>query len=411
MRIGMLTQWYEPEPGPAALPSGLARELVARGHEVQVVTGFPNYPTGKVTGGYRQRRRFDEVLGGVNVRRVALYPNHDTSALRRVINYGSFAASVCASGLDVLSDVDALWVNYSPVTIGLPMLALQRRHRTPAVVHVLDLWPDTVTASGLGGGRASALETPLHRWCDLLYRRAHSVAYISPGVGEVLSQRGVPRDKLAYAPMWADESVNCVRPAADERGWGLGATTIALVYAGSLGGAQDLSTLVQACARVRDLDFRCLVAGSGTHEEELVQLATAAGADNVTFLGRLSPAEVAELTAAADVHYVGLNDHPLAGLTMPSKVQAILACGRPIIGSVVGDAADVVRRSGGWTSQPGDVPALVENLRAVAAAGRGELRERQRSARDLYVAEFARASGVDRIEELLVSAAESGRRG
>lgn len=411
MRIGMLTQWYEPEPGPASLPSGLARELVARGHQVQVVTGFPNYPTGRVADGYRQRRRSEEVLGGVAVRRVALYPNHDASAVRRVANYGSFAASAWASGLDVLADVDVLWVNYSPVTIGLPMLALQRRHRTPAVVHVLDLWPDTVTASGLGGGRASAVEAPLHRWCDLLYRRADSVAYISPGVGDVLAGRGVPRDKLAYAPMWADEAVNKFRPMSDERGWGLGKHTLALVYAGALGGAQDLSSLIRACAQIRDLDVRCLVAGSGTHEQDLVRLATEVGADNVRFLGRLTPERVSDLSAAADVHYVGLNDHPLAELTMPSKVQAILASGRPIIGSLVGDAAAVVERAGGWTSRPGDVEALAENIRAAATSGRSSLEPLRRSARDLYEAEFAQGRGIDRIEDLLMRAAGARRRG
>jgi colanic acid biosynthesis glycosyl transferase WcaI len=411
VKIGLLTQWYEPEPGPAALPSSLARGLAARGHDVQVLTGFPNYPSGRVAEGYQQRRRTDEVLGGVRVRRVALYPSHDASAAKRVVNYASFAASAFMSGLDVLSDRDALWVNYSPVTVGGPMLVLRRRHDTPVVMHVLDLWPDTVTASGLGGRSAGWLEAPLTRWCDRLYGSADRVAYISPGVGDVLHARGVPREKLAYAPMWADEAVNTFRPVGDDRGWGLGRHTLALVYAGTLGGAQDLSTFIRACAQIRDLDVRCLIAGSGTHEQDLVRLATEVGADNVRFLGRLTPEEVSDLSAAADVHYVGLNDHPLAELTMPSKVQAILACGRPIIGSLVGDAAAVVARSGGWTSRPGDVGALAENIRAAASSGRPALEPLQRSARDLYEAEFAQGRGVDRIEELLMRAAGVRRRG
>ena len=104
----MLTQWYDPEPGPAALPGVLARGLVARGHQVNVVTGFPNYPTGKVAEGYTVSRRFDEVRDGVAVRRVALYPSHDTSFARRLLNYGSFGASAAASGMSFLRGADAL---------------------------------------------------------------------------------------------------------------------------------------------------------------------------------------------------------------------------------------------------------------------------------------------------------------
>lgn len=411
MRIGLLTQWYAPEPGPAALPSGLAKGLVDRGHDVQVVTGFPNYPTGVIAPGYRQRRRADEVVDGVRVRRVALYPNHNSSAVQRMANYGSFAASAWLSGISALADVDVVWVNYSPVTIGWPMLRLQARHGVPSLVHVLDLWPDTVTASGLAGGAGSRLEGPLYRWCGRLYRAASKVAYISPGVGDVLAQRGVPREKLAYAPMWADESTHRPAVGAGPRGWGVGDDDVVLAYAGTLGGAQDLSSLIEACARLRDGSLRCLIAGSGTHEQELRDLARARGADNVTFVGRLGAEDVSHLSATSDVQYVGLNDHPLARTTMPSKIQAILASARPIVGSVPGDAGDVIDRSGGWTSSPGDVDALVANLREVIAHGRVGLRPRQQAARALYDEEFAYDTAVARIEGLLSEAAQGRRRG
>jgi colanic acid biosynthesis glycosyl transferase WcaI len=139
MRVGLLTQFYDPEPGPAALPGVLARGLVARGHEVQVLTGFPNYPEGVIAPGYRMQRVLDEVLDGVNVRRVALYANHDASAMRRITNYASFGASALASGLGVLRGLDALWVNYSPITVAWPMWAARYGLKIPQVAHVLDL--------------------------------------------------------------------------------------------------------------------------------------------------------------------------------------------------------------------------------------------------------------------------------
>jgi len=403
----MLTQWFDPEPGPASLPGTLAHGLAARGHDVQVVTGFPNYPTGRIAAGYRQRRRLDESWNGVRVRRVALYPSHDASGVRRLANYSSFAASSTVSGLDALRDVDVLWVNYSPVTIGLPMFVQQWKHRTPSVVHVLDLWPDTLFASRfVGDGQVSrTLHAGLGWWCRAMYDRAHTVAHISPGVGDVLQRRGVPAHKLQYAPMWADESVFRPRPAA--RGWGLGPDTVAIAYAGTMGRAQDLTTLLKACARVADLDLRCLIAGSGVDETTLRKLAKQEGAANVDFLGRLGAAEVAQLMAVSDLQYVGLNDHPLARITMPSKVQAILASARPIAGSLVGDAADVVQRAGGWTVAPGDVSGLVGALRAASEAGRAGLSSLGRRARVLYEQEFGMTRGIDRIEAILAEAAEA----
>lgn len=411
MKVGLLTQWYAPEPGPAFLPTSLAEGLAGRGHDVRVLTGFPNYPHGRIANGYAQRRRTDELVNGVSVRRVALYPSHDASVPKRVANYGSFALSALASGLEVLEDVDVLWVNYSPVTVGLPMLWLHRRRRTPLVVHVLDLWPDTVAASGLGGGLGTRAEAALTAWCGRIYRAADTVAYISEGVGDVLARRGVPRKKLRYAPMWADEAVNVPAEPTGRRGWGVSKDTLVVAYAGTLGGAQDLHTLIDACAAVTDLDLVCLVAGSGTHEEELRARVAATGASNVRFVGRLDADGVRELNATSDVHYVGLNDHPLARVTMPSKVQAILAAGRPIVGALVGDAAAAVERAGGFTVRPGDVLGLAAHLRTLASLGPQGLAGLRTSARAQYEKEFSRDRGVATIERLLLDAAERGRRG
>lgn len=219
LRIGLLTQWYNPEPGPAALPGVLARGLAERGHEVQVLTGFPNYPSGYIAAGYAVRRRLVEVAGGVTVTRVALYPSHDGSTTRRMLNYGSFGASAMVNGLGSLRGLDALWVNYSPVTVGGAQLLARAALGVPSVVHVLDLWPDTLFAGGFAneGRFGSLVHRGLNAWCGAMYRAASSVAYISPGVGQVLQSRGVAAEKLHYVPMWADEEV--FRPAAaDLRG-------------------------------------------------------------------------------------------------------------------------------------------------------------------------------------------------
>jgi glycosyltransferase involved in cell wall biosynthesis len=164
--------------------------------------------------------------------------------------------------------------------------------------------------------------------------------------------------------------------------------------------------LIEACARVDDARFSCLIAGSGVREDALRALAVQRGAKNVRFLGRLSPTEIGTLMAAGDVHYVGLNDHPLARVTMPSKIQSTLASARPIIGSLKGDAARIVSGSSGWVVDPGDIDGLENAIRTASAAGRSKLAHMGGAARRVYEAEFSQSVGIDRIESLLGVAAQ-----
>ena len=410
MRIGLLTQWFDPEPGPAALPGVLARGLVARGHEVQVLTGFPNYPSGTIAEGYRVRPRTDEHRDGVDIRRTALYASHDASAVRRFANYASFGLSAATLGVGALRHVDAVWVNYSPITTAWPMWVNQLLHRVPSVVHVLDLWPDTVLAGGFGRDDAAGglAQRVLHAWCNRMYRTASSVAYISPGVGSVLQDRGVPRDKLAYVPMWADESL--FRPAPDSLRPELGVDEdeVVLLYAGALGEAQGLESLVEACALVRDPRFVCLVAGSGTAEESLRRRADELSLTNLRFLGRVPSERMTALTAAADLAYIGLRPHPLSSVTMPSKTQANLAAGKPLLVAATGDVADVARDSGAaFVTEDLAPAAIAATIEAACRPGRDGLRELGAKARSYYEHTFSVDEGVRRIEGLLLDAAGS----
>ncbi|GHJ09107.1 colanic acid biosynthesis glycosyltransferase WcaI [Micromonospora humidisoli] len=403
MRIGLLTQWFDPEPGPAALPGMLARALAERGHEVRVLTGFPNYPTGRLAPGYRLARRRDEVDGATRIRRVALYPSHDRSALRRVANYGSFAVSALVSGTPALRGLDALWVGNSPISVALPMWFTRHVHRVPVLLHVLDLWPDSVIASGfLGTGRASrAVERGMAAWCGAMYRSASRVAHVAPGAADLLADRGVPRDKLVHIPVWADETVG-VRATDLRAELGLRPDQVVLVYAGALGEAQGLDSLVDACARTDDPRLVCLIAGSGTTGERLRRRATAVGASNVRFLGQLPRERMPALMATGDVHYVSLRPGGMSAYTMPSKVQATLAAGRALLVAAEGDAAAVARDSGaGITARPGDPGSIADALREVCDLGREKLELLGQAGRAHYDRMFSVAVGADRVERTL----------
>lgn len=414
MRLGFFSQWYEPEPGPATLTAVTARALAARGHEVHVLTGFPNYPTGTLAQGYRQVPRMREILGGVHVTRVPLYLNHDQSAARRVTNYASFGLSAALLGVPGFPLLDALWVNYSPITIGLPMWLQQVLRGTPTVCEVGDLWPDTMAVSGLkGAGALTRLgQAALERWCNAMYGSSDAVVYISPGVGEILESRGVPRERLRYIPKPADEqafhpSGNSLRRELD-----IDPDAIVLLYAGAMGVAQGLGSLIEACALIDDPRLVVLLAGSGTQEGALRSAAAVKGVSCIRFLGRVPHSQMADLLATADAAYVSLAQHPLSAVTMPSKTQSTLAAGRAILVAGTGDVANLVElHRVGFTAMPGDPASIAQGLREVLQTGRRGLADMGRAARLLYEAEFSVDRTTTQVETLLCEVSRVPRRG
>lgn len=407
MRVGILSQWFDPEPGPASLPGVLGRELAERGHQVQVVTGFPNYPTGVLHDGYRVRRRLDEMVGSISVRRVALYPSHDKSPAKRLANYFSFGSSAVISGVGAFRDVDVVWVYASPITVSWPIWAT-RLLGVPAVLHALDLWPDTLAVSGFDRGGLASRPTGalLSAWSRSMYRSGDIVAYHSPGVGDVLAERGIPHDRLAYVPLWTDERI--FRPGGPDMRSELDipADTVVLLYAGTIGAAQGLESLMEACRLARGERFVCLIAGSGSSEDQLRDQAHRGGVDNVRFLGRVPGGQMTELMATADLCYIGLRPHPLSAITMPSKTQAVLAAGCAALVAAEGDVARVITASGaGWAVPPDDASVIADRIREACRVGRRGLGILGRNGREYYERTFSVRRGVDRIEELLTEAA------
>ncbi|KRE35497.1 hypothetical protein ASG73_16310 [Janibacter sp. Soil728] len=403
LRIGIVSQFYAPEPGPAQLPANLAEGLAARGHSVRVVTGFPNYPTGTVMPGYRLTRRMDEVRHGVDVRRVYLHPDHG-SALGRITNYGSFALSAIGNGLGHLRHADVIWVNASPITLAWPIWAL-KAHRVPVVSHILDLWPESLYASGFASmADHRAASRLLEGWTSSIYRASDHVAYIAPGVRDLLLSRGVPEAKLHHIPMWADEATFHPGGVSVRTDLGISPDAVVLLYAGALGEAQGLEALVDACALVDDPRFVCVIAGSGSSESAL--RSRAAGMNQVRFIGRVSQDAMTDLLASADASFVSLRDTPLGRVSIPSKTQAALASGTPVVVAATGDVRELVDARGlGWTADPGspqDIARAIGLLLSTSTAERASMGEHARS---VYESDFSLERAIGRLETLLRSAA------
>lgn len=414
MRIAMISQWYDPEKGSAIMSGTIARALTDRGHEVQVVTGFPNYPDGRLYPGYRVRPYQQEQLQGVTVHRAPLYVSHDLNPRRRATNYLSYAASASAIAVTRIGKVDATLVHSTPATVAIPAMALRALRRTPYVVHVQDLWPQTVTASGfLADGQHRRAESLLHRYCDAVYRHAASIAVTSPGMADLIAGRGVESRKISVIPNWADERhFRPVAPSAEIVSELGPFRPFTVMYAGAMGEVQALDVLIDAAAILREhRDIGFLLVGGGVSEPSLKARASDAQLDNVRFIGHQPVERMAEILALGDAQIISLKNLPIFRSTLPSKIQATLAAGRPIIGALAGDAAAVIRDSGaGLTTTPGSAVELAEAILKAAAMPAEERRAWGDRGRGYYIDHLSQESGAQALTDLLHSAAERGTR-
>lgn len=403
MKIAFITQWYDPEVGSAAIPGAVVRALQARGHDVEVITGFPNYPTGRLYDGYRLRPYARETVRGVRVHRVPLYPSHDASAVRRILNFLSFMLSATLMAPFLARRCQVALVYSTPATVGLVGIALRALLRRPFVLYIQDLWPDTVTATGmLPGWLVRPAEWVLHRFCNRVYRSAAHIAVISPGMKAILVGRGVPTSKIDVIYNWVDEQLFRPVPAHPQ-----GDGPFDVMYAGSIGPVQGLDVAIRALALLRpDEDVRLRLIGTGAQVPALQRLADELGvADRLSFEGPRPVAEMSELMASARLQLVCLKDDPLFHFTMPSKIQAILASGRPVITCAPGDVASLTEASGaGWAVGPGDAAGLAEAFRTARSLSPRELDELGKAGHVFYQERLSAHFGAELLEGALAMA-------
>jgi glycosyltransferase involved in cell wall biosynthesis len=405
MRVLLLNQWFDPEP---AVFKGLAfaRALVARGHDVEVITGFPNFPEGRLYPGYRLRPFQRETIDGVRVLRVPLYPSHSRSRVGRSANYLSFAASAGAIGGLLTGAPDVIYAYHPPATVGVPAAVIGWFRRAPIVLDVQDLWPDALTATGMVNGRRTL--GFVGRLCAWNYRQAARIVVPSPGFQNTLEVRHVPASKLRVIYNWCDESELGVRTPDPSWVRGLGFEgRFNVVFAGTMGLAQGLDAVLLAAERcqARRPDLQFVFVGGGVDRARLERFAAEKRLSNVRFLPRQPSREIGRILTLADALLVHLRDDPLFRVTIPSKTQAYLHAGRPIVMAVRGDAADLMQQAGaGIVAEPGNPDSIADAAIGLASRPSSEREEMGRRGAEFYRRHLSLAIGVRHFEEVLMEA-------
>jgi len=391
LKILLLTQWFDPEPTFKGLL--FAKALQARGHEVEVITGFPNYPGGKVYDGYRMRWLQRDEIDGVQVNRVPLYPSHDGSAIKRIFNYISFCVTATLFGIFSAKKADVIYVYNPPLTVGIAGAVIGLFRRTPIVYDIQDLWPDTLKATGmLTNDRALSVAA---RVCNWVYKRANHLVVLSPGFKRRLIERGVPESKLTVIYNWCDEPSLESNHKLDS---GVLPDGFNVVFAGNMGHAQALDTVLDAAEIVaknsKQVNF--VLVGSGIQEAALKQQVVDRELLNVFFVPRMPMSKVGALLRSADALLVHLKKDELFEITIPSKLQAYMAIGRPIIMAVDGDAAQLVKDAAcGACCESQNPQGLAQQVMTLNSLSDTELTEMGDNAKRFYQNELSLNVGCD----------------
>jgi colanic acid biosynthesis glycosyl transferase WcaI len=375
--------------------------LADKGHEATALTSFPNYPFGKVYDGYKQRLCQRETVEGVQVVRVPMFPDHSRSSKRRALSYLSFGFSASILGAIFTKRPDLIWIHHPPLTTGIAGYILAKLKRVPFVYEIHDLWPETLVSTGMI--QEGRITRAIRKVCGFLHRRAAAIVVTSPGMKTHLERQNVDPEKIHVIPQWADE--DAFFSADQELEFGLehgfiGRRTV--VFAGNLGIAQGLDTVLDAAHQLTDLpDFQFVLIGDGVEGERLKARCVDEGLTNVRFLGQKTPSEVSEYLSWADGALIHLKEDPLFAITIPSKTQAYMACGVPILCGVAGDGADAIDDAGcGFIFQPEDASGLANATRELLALSEEERENLGANALAYFMGHYHRGGIVSRYEAL-----------
>ena len=393
MKILVFSQYFYPE---NFRINTLCRELVQWGHEVTVVTGYPQYPIGRIYDGYGFDIPYEGEWKGVKIVRVKVHARGKTpfGMLRNCIDYVRQANAwvrACEERFDAVYVFEV-----SPVTVGLPAVTYKEKFGVPMFFNLQDLWPENVEE--VLGIRFKPLSWYLGRIVDKIYAGSDKILCASRGFVKNLTDRGVPESKLVFWPQF------CLEPALEgkQRPEVYSQDTFNIVFAGNLGDAQGLDLMVEAAAELKGGGIRWYLVGDGRAKERLQKQVEEYGVqEDVIFLGRVSEDEANRYVHFADCAYLSFKNNKIFNMTIPAKLQTYLACGTPVLAAAGGETAQLIESCGCGIVAEQEKTALAQAAREAAALTREQREQMSAAARRYYDGHFVMDTLVDQLLELM----------
>ncbi|WP_423736769.1 glycosyltransferase family 4 protein [Chitinophaga caseinilytica] len=409
-RILIITNHFFPEEFKV---NDVAFSLAGKGHSITVITGLPNYPKGKIFPGYGVFSKSRETINGVRVIRLPLIPRGNGKALRLLMNYTSYLVSLL--GYTAVSGwrkkYDAIFVHHtSPIFIGIAAALIKKMQRIPLYFWNLDLWPESVQATtGIKNKTAIGALDKMVRW---IYRQCDWMLIGSKGFRESVIEKGVPPEKIKYLPNWAEDIFTASNPPPSPAKLpAFPASAFKVMFAGNIGEAQDFESIVAAALLLREKNIAWLIVGDGRKRPWLEEQVKKHQLENTVFLLGRHPLEAMPgMFRQADAMLVSLKDEPIFRLTVPAKVQAYMASGKPILAILNGEGNLLVEEAGcGYACLAENAEALAKNILRMQSLSSGQLLEMGQKGQQFYLTHFDKNRNIDRLEAWICHPAPASR--
>lgn len=349
VKILVICQYYSPEPFRVA---DICEALVREGNEVDVVTSFPNYPNGEIYADYKGGKHKDEIMNGVNVHRVFTI-GRKNNVLFRVLNYYTYVISSTFYVNKLRDDYDTVFIyQLSPVMMANAAIKYKKKHGKRIVLYCLDLWPDSLSIGGIKKG--SFIYKFFEKISVKVYKSADKILVSSKSFVKKISEMcSINEDDIIHLPQYAED---VFKPVEIEKESGIN-----LTFAGNIGTAQDVKTIIRAAAILKGSDVKFHIVGDGAELDNVKKFAKQLNVDNVKFYGRRPIEEMNKIYGISDAMLVTLSDDDVLSMTFPGKVQSYMAAGKPVIGAINGETARIIEEAQcGFCAASEDEKGLVD---------------------------------------------------
>lgn len=400
MHVLIISQYFFPE---NFRINDLALSLKKRGYDVSVLTGMPNYPGGKLYDGYSWFDKRKDVFQGIRLYRVPLFLRRKSKAWQLSLNYLSFVFSACVFGSFLLrrEKIDIIFVYApSPFTVGIPGALFKKLKNAPMLLWVQDLWPESLQATG--AVRSELMLDIVRHMVRWIYKRCNYVLVQSKAFVKAVVKAGVEKDRVRYFPNWAEGLYKPISlPGESLERREIPDTGFVVMFAGNLGSAQSLETIIDAAKKLKGQPIKWVILGDGRRWEWMQeQVQKWELEENIYLLGSRAVESMPAYFSLADAMLVTLRSDPIFAATIPGKVQSYLACGRPIIGALDGEGAKVIRESGaGFAVAATDAEGLADYVLKMSEMSSDEKKVMGKRGIAYYRKNFNGENLIDQLEE------------
>lgn len=355
MKILVITQYFWPE---EFRINDICKGLKESGHEVEVLTGLPNYPTGKIFNGYSYFKRGAKCYEGIKIRRVGMIPRGKNNSIMLALNYLSFMVSASIRAVPLMfNKYDRVFVfQVSPLTTAIPAIILSKVKKIPSYIYVQDLWPETFYS--IVNISNEKMRKVMKKVCNKIYDAFDKLLIASQGYEEILVKEGIDKSKLEYFPQWAEDfySNNAVIKESEE---------FVVTFAGNIGKAQSVDTIIEAANLAKNnKEIKWQILGDGSEFENIKLLVEKYNLNNtVKLLGRKPANDMPKYFSQSDALIVTLKNEDILRVTLPAKVQSYMASGKPILAAISGEGNRTIKDSKcGLAGEAEDYVKLYENV-------------------------------------------------